>query len=402
MLQIKQLIETESINMHFQPIISVDQKKIMGFEALCRGTGEFAGVPPDYMFTMADKKGLLVELDRLCRRKAFAAFSQSPHRDSYLFINFNAAIIDKGVVGSMVLYDMVMKNNLHPHNIVIEIVESKVKDIASLKKFIAFYRELGFIIALDDIGCAYSNLERISILKPDILKIDRSILTDIHQEYHKREILKSLVNLGKAIGAMIIGEGLEKEEEALTTLHIGVDMLQGYYIQKPMLLEQMSMEKVNESKDYLAHRYKTATLERTRRAQLQRQKHRETIETISRNFINRDFSRFSLIAEDILRTTPDMECVYFLDQHGIQASPTFFPKSRKIILKSTIFRPGDIGTDHSMKDYFYQLQNSQTPFFRTCPYLSKATGNLCITLSAEVIDNQQRRFILCLDMKDNP
>lgn len=97
-----------------------------------------------------------------------------------------------------------------------------------LKMFLCTYKEYGFLIALDDVGTGHSNLDRISLVKPDILKIDRSIIDNIDQRYHNQEVFKSLVNLSKRIGTMVVTEGVERKEEAILAFELGADMLQGY------------------------------------------------------------------------------------------------------------------------------------------------------------------------------
>ncbi len=78
-----------------------------------------------------------------------------------------------------------------------------------------------------------SNLDRISIIKPDILKIDKSLVQSAAGQYHSSEIVKSLVALAHRIGSLVIAEGVETANEAVIALELGVDMLQGYYFAKP-------------------------------------------------------------------------------------------------------------------------------------------------------------------------
>jgi EAL domain-containing protein (putative c-di-GMP-specific phosphodiesterase class I) len=382
MFSIESLLNKQAVEMYFQPILSAEEKKITGFEALCRGADEFKGIPVEYIFSEAKKQNYLLELDRLCRYKACENFLCEPFSDKLLFINFNAAIIDKGVLGSMVLYETVIKNGLKPENIVIEIVESKVKDIDSLIHFINFYRGLGFNIALDDIGAAYSNLERISLLKPDIIKIDRSLINNIHNEHHKKEILTSLVNLGKGIGALIVAEGIENEEEALVCLETGANMLQGYYFQKPLPIKEIKSEKLHFDIQKLAEKHKKISIERKQNENNKKCSNKLLIQKIinelskTSQYLDISFIKGSIQKESLI------ECIYLLDKYGMQASDTLFifdlPKKRK----SPLFKPGLLNTNHSAKDYFYQLDFLGENYYETRPYLSKASGNLCTTLSS--------------------
>jgi len=116
-------------------------------------------------------------------------------------------------VGSGHLLKQVRQFNLNPNNVAIEIIESRVNDTGALNEFISRHREYGFLFALDDIGSGYSNLDRITITEPDLLKIDRSLISQIDINYHKQEVLKSLVNLARRIGALVVAEGVEREED---------------------------------------------------------------------------------------------------------------------------------------------------------------------------------------------
>jgi EAL domain-containing protein (putative c-di-GMP-specific phosphodiesterase class I) len=119
-------------------------------------------------------------------------------------------------------------------NIVIEIVESDTEDTEALIRFVKSYRECGFNIALDDVGTGHSNFDRISLLRPDIIKIDRSIISGIATDYFKQEIFKSLAKLSKGIGSLILAEGVETKEEILCCLEYGADLLQGYFFSRPI------------------------------------------------------------------------------------------------------------------------------------------------------------------------
>jgi len=194
-LNIYELIEKESIITFFQPIVSVTKHRIMGFEALTRGVHPEtdAVIPPVQLFHLAGQEDVRLELDRLCRRKALERFAEIRQNDPSWFvsINFDTSLLDKGVGGSGHIYKTAVKYGIDPSQVIIEVVESQVNDLASLKRFVDYNRERGFLIALDDFGAGHSNMQRISIIKPNILKVDRSILNNLDKEYYKQEILRS-------------------------------------------------------------------------------------------------------------------------------------------------------------------------------------------------------------------
>ncbi|HEX2950455.1 MAG TPA: EAL domain-containing protein, partial [Armatimonadota bacterium] len=254
-LCVSDLIRHESITTLFQPLVSIKKKSIIGIEALSRGIDPYDGrmIPPNVLFDQATREDILLDLDRLCRDKAcenFAALCQHITEKPILFLNIDTSIIDTGVVGSQYLLNQIKQSGLDPSTIAIEIIESKVHDHQALQRFVETYRDYGFIIALDDVGAGHSNLDRISLVKPDVIKIDRSLITDINREYYKQIVVKSLVSLAQNIGALVVAEGIENENEAVTTLELGADLLQGFYFSRP---QEANWERLNNAAENIAH-----------------------------------------------------------------------------------------------------------------------------------------------------
>jgi EAL domain-containing protein (putative c-di-GMP-specific phosphodiesterase class I) len=152
------------------------------------------------------------------------------------------------------LIDRVKAYSLNPGDIVIEINESRTDDMAALTNFVERYKRYGFIIALDDIGSGFSNLNRIPLLNPDIIKIDRFILRDMNCDHYKKEVFKSLVSLASNTGALVIAEGIETSHEAILAAELGADMIQGFYFAKPE--NNISTDKINNTIDEFTEKYK--------------------------------------------------------------------------------------------------------------------------------------------------
>src|SRR5581483_2074621 len=203
---LSEVLSKELVEAHFQPIVSIRKKMVIGYEGLSRGglKGSKEHTPPQELFYQAAESGRTLELDRLCRKKVLEGFKPiaAKHPDRFLSLNFEASVIDQGVVGSGELMRQVKASGLDPASIALEVIESNVKDIGDLQKFIETHRAHGFLIALDDVGAGHSNLNRIPLLKPDILKIDRYLIQNIHAEFYKQEVFKSLANLSRKIGAL--------------------------------------------------------------------------------------------------------------------------------------------------------------------------------------------------------
>lgn len=401
-IDISDIIENKKIKVHFQPIVYTSRKTVCGLEGLVRGINTDTNqlISPISLFEAANDKGLTIELDRICRDKVIEAFSYiyENDKDRLLFLNIDASIIEK-VEGSNYLISQVEKFNIKTSSIVIEINEAKVKDNEALKRFIDTYRKLGFLIALDDIGSGFSNLDRISLIKPDIIKTDMSLIRNVQDDYYKQEVLKSLVSLSNKIGALVVAEGVETEEESIQTLKLGAHMIQGYFFSKPQefirgqkILLDNSIEKLNDSfKRYMS---------KAERIEKRKQKQLNTIVTNSlKELVNMPYDKFDDKLLEIVKGNGAIECAYIIDKYGIQLSNTIYLYGANEVKENAIFYSARTGADHSMKKYYYHVVNAKLSKYITEPYVSLATGNLCITFSKIFKNINNRRYILCIDFK---
>ncbi len=257
-ITIEEIIEKELITTLFQPLISFKRKQILGFEALSRGLNpnDNTLINPQILIREAEQFGLILDLDRLFRKKAFENFAlyYRNNPNSVLSINLESNAIQEGL-GSGNLLKTVEKHKIAPSSIIIEILESDVDDISVLKKFVNEYRSLGFMIALDDFGAGFSNWDRIVSLKPDLIKLDRSIIDGIESDFYKQEVARSIIKLAHNTGSMVIAEGIEEEEESLKVLELNTDMLQGYLFGRPSDISSLDTGSILETINSISSRY---------------------------------------------------------------------------------------------------------------------------------------------------
>jgi|AGTN01.1.fsa_nt_gi FOG: EAL domain len=393
---IESIIRERKLSVRFQPIISAARQMVCGVEGLIRGIDEKGeAISPPALFEAAQQEDVTLALDRLCREKvleAFAALSR-PCPDKLLFINLDTSVLSGAV--SHYLFHQACTHGIDSGNIVIEINEAKVKTDEWLRGFIEEYRRLGFLIALDDIGSGFSSLNRIPLCKPDIIKIDIALVRDIDSDYHKQEVFRSLIGLSNQIGAVVVAEGVETAEEAVTALRLGAHMLQGYYFSAPQeacgteIFTNSRIEPVGALfKQHIGSIEKQTT-----------DRHR-LIENIAADALQRLTAAGCLALDErlsgIVTLSPVIECAYVLSERGIQLSDTVFSPNCRA-KENRIFYSAREGTDHSMKPYYYRLKGSFPGRHITEPYVSLATGNLCITYTGTFTDAGNKRLILCMD-----
>ncbi|MFA7083841.1 MAG: EAL domain-containing protein [Arcobacteraceae bacterium] len=228
------IVNNESLTSYFQPIIKASDNSIYGYEALIRGVkanGEL--MFPDELFAKSSRNDLDFKLDRLCRESALKTAAVKKIQQK-VFINF----IPTSIYDPEFCLNSTVKwaNQLEfdSKNIVFEVVETqKVKDQVHLKEILMYYREKGYKIALDDVGEGYSSLNMLIKLKPDIIKIDRNIIENIHADVFKQSVYKALYTVAKENNIEVLAEGIETPYELETIKNIGVDYMQGYYFAKP-------------------------------------------------------------------------------------------------------------------------------------------------------------------------
>ncbi|HPJ35813.1 MAG TPA: EAL domain-containing protein [Spirochaetota bacterium] len=400
-ITIEEILESELITTHFQPLLSFKRKQIIGFEALSRGINPVDNslIPPQLLIEEAEQYGLALELDRLFRRKALENFSSyyRKNRNSVLSINLDSNAIKEGI-GSKHLIKEVEKHNINPSSIIIEILESEVSDIESLGRFVSDYRKMGFMIALDDFGAGFSNWDRIVSLKPDLIKLDRSIINKIDGDFYRQEVARSIIKLSHNTGSIVIAEGIENENEALKVLELNADMLQGYLMGCPSPLQEIDTDIISERMNLVSAEFIRGRNLRIKNEEKEIQQHTELIDRIVFKLSSGERYLPEETLKEVLAKYRPIECAYILDDSGIQTSETVINSMIKKGGRSRIFQPDDSGSDQSNKDYFYSLFNGHTRYISE-PYISTATGNMCITFSKRYIDPEGNNRILCVDIK---
>ncbi|WP_373484558.1 EAL domain-containing protein [Acetobacterium sp.] len=402
-VNIREVIEQKSLVAYFQPIMSVTGKKVLGLEGLIRGIipGSAGLIQPKPLFDAAADAGLTIALDRACRDAVLDGFCDYHHAnpDLLLFLNLDTAIIDE-VGGSNYLCEQVRHSGISPKNIVIEINESKALDTQGLTQFVDYYKSMGFLIALDDVGAGFSNMDRIAGLKPDIVKIDRSIIQDMDCIYHKQEVFKSLVNLTNKIGALIVAEGVETRAEAIQVLKLGGQVIQGFYFARPgqdYVLKAELIVKTTEVVDA----YKSLLLRELEDYNQKCLAYTHTVNGIIKALAVLDHpDEFDAQLHHCLISTDTVDCAYVLDEAGIQCSDTIGAKNIGACEK-LVFHSAKVGVDHSIKNFYYNLIKRRQDTYISEPYVSMATGSLCITYS-RVFRLAAKKYILCVDFLEAP
>ncbi len=231
--RIKNLLVNEDITTVYQPIVRLEDRTVIGYEALSRGPKDTEFHSPSILFQLAKESDLLFELDRVCRRLAIENAVGLP-QGKLIFVNTLPNTMNDPDFQGTKFKQWLEKVNLDPKLLVLEITEEYVAEgLDQLRETLDEYRVQGCSVAIDDAGTGYSNLEAIMKLEPTFLKIDMSLVRGIESSVVKQELIKALSGMARSIKAQVIAEGIETvaEYEALLGLHI--DFGQGYLFARP-------------------------------------------------------------------------------------------------------------------------------------------------------------------------
>jgi EAL domain-containing protein (putative c-di-GMP-specific phosphodiesterase class I) len=222
------------LSSRYQPIFSFDGARLFGYEGLLVAR-DAAGrsLPPNAVFAETAASGEELYLDWLARALHLRAFASLDAPDCRLFINISprAAIEDARFPG--VFASVMASFDIAPGQLVIEILEHAVADEGLLADAVARYRALGCCIALDDFGTVASGEGRIERLRPDIVKIARSVVRAAATDIRERKAFIEMVAKIRAGGAAVVVEGVENRAEAHLAFDSCAEYVQGYYFGVP-------------------------------------------------------------------------------------------------------------------------------------------------------------------------
>lgn len=230
---IQSIVRTEDIRVLVQPIMNLDSGDVFGWEILTRGPLNTPYHSPLDLFHFASQVDLLSTMEMLVVRKALKEIAELGIREQ-VFINVSSVTLCHPLFLDHVMDQIRNYPAIRPSQIIFEITERhSIRDYAYFSRMMKDFRKQGFRFAVDDAGAGYSSLQSITELIPDIIKIDKSVISNIDQVSAKQSMLQALLMFAKDINCQVVAEGIEREEEAELLLRHKVEMGQGFYFAKP-------------------------------------------------------------------------------------------------------------------------------------------------------------------------
>ncbi|MBR4305893.1 MAG: EAL domain-containing protein [Ruminiclostridium sp.] len=221
------LIDENKFDYKFQPIVSAIDGSVYGYEALMRPNK----TTPLEVLRIARDNGKLYEIEMLTFRNVLSKVRQNMAQlaGKKIFINSvpDYMITEQDFIDLCEMYKDIMPQ------LVIELTEQSDLTTEVIAKQCRLFSSMGCTIAIDDYGSGYSNSAALVELAPDIIKIDRSLISNINQNVRKQHFLSGIVDFAKLNGIQILAEGIETKEEMAIVIRRGVDFVQGFYMARP-------------------------------------------------------------------------------------------------------------------------------------------------------------------------
>lgn len=231
--ELQTIIAEKSVSSLFQPIIDKSSGEIFAYEALSRGPSDSVLHSPTQLIEQAQQHGLLSAVEHLCRARAVERFCDLG-LPGKLFLNVSPQTIQQVDHRQGRTLELLAEYDISPEQIVIELTEQHPgSDENAVIKALQYYQEMGFAIALDDLGAGYSSLRLWSQVKPEFVKIDRHFIEGIEADPTKQEFVRSFVEIAQSMHCKVVAEGVETESEFEYLCQLKVDYLQGYFFCRP-------------------------------------------------------------------------------------------------------------------------------------------------------------------------
>ena len=229
--RIARLIDGEGLDVALQPIVDLDTRSVVGAEALARFSDDGGNrMATEETFLDAHALGLGVQLELAVIELALRNEQRLP-AGMYLALNVSPALLASGE-----LEDLVADNHHDDRPLVVELTEHQaVEDYAQLSDVLQRLRGHGVRVAVDDVGSGFASFRHVTRVSPEILKLDRSLVCGIDEDSVRQSLASAIVSFARDVGATVVSEGIESEDELSCLMDLAVGCGQGFYLARPGL-----------------------------------------------------------------------------------------------------------------------------------------------------------------------
>jgi EAL domain-containing protein (putative c-di-GMP-specific phosphodiesterase class I) len=381
----------------YQPILSVTHRRVVGYEALLRPF-QNDGTQTDAAQFLASSaaRGEQLIVDRVSRA-AHVANYVSPGQDAWLFLNMHPDVFCIGARHGHFAAGLLKHFGIAPEQIVLELLEHQSYDETTFQEAAQYYRDFGFLLAIDDFGSGQSNFDRVWNLRPDFVKLDRSLVGRAEDSVVNQRMVRHMVGLLHQAGAMVIAEGVETRRQALVMMEADVDFLQGYWLGRPQsaILESTAhaaVARLDEAWAEFGHYDRTLA----RDWQEALRPYRRALHAAGRGFAPAEEP--AAVAQ-LFFTCPGSLRFFVLNEAGIMEQPSIINPARTRKFKPSLkpLHP-DVGGNWSRRSYFKEALKNVGKTVIVGPHYSLSDGEGCYT-AALAVPSSRGLLVLCGDFE---
>jgi EAL domain-containing protein (putative c-di-GMP-specific phosphodiesterase class I) len=241
--KLRRALEHGDFYLKYQPLMDAQSQSIVGAEALIRWSDSVLGeVSPEEFVPLAEESGLIVDIGNWVLDTAFSNVKKwrenMEYKDFYIAINLSSRQFrGKDIVKNIA--DGLKRHGLPGSSLELEITERLLmKDVPHVISILNQFKEMGVRLSIDDFGTGYSSLSYLKRFPFDVLKIDKTFISDIGEDPDDTALCDAIIAMAHSLGLSIIGEGVENREQFEFLHQRGVETIQGYYVSEPMLNEE--------------------------------------------------------------------------------------------------------------------------------------------------------------------
>lgn len=229
-----ELLNGSALYPHLQPIVSLTDGRTYGYESLLRGRVGDRELSGGEIVAAARAHGEIFTLDLVGRTIALEQGMPKLVGDEVLFVNFTPTAIYDPKVCLRTTWAIARRHGLSMERICFEVVETEqYPDVAFLRRILDEYRGQGAMVALDDLGAGHSSLAYLDALRPDVVKLDRALISGIDGDPSRQRLVGALIDYAHELDVRVVAEGIETEAELAVIGDLGADLGQGWYLGRP-------------------------------------------------------------------------------------------------------------------------------------------------------------------------
>lgn len=235
--ELRLAIQRDELHVHYQPIIDIDSSRTIGFEALLRWRNPVLGeIHPNKFIPIAESNGMIVEIGEWVLRESCKQILEwNRHSPTKMMISVNVSIRQIAKGSFLPIINRILEDTGVPPSLLrLEVTETVLmQNTEETIRLLCELRETGIKIGIDDFGTGYSSLSYLHKMPIDVLKIDRSFVSNMTESEKHLAIVRTIVTLAKSLNLQIVAEGIETVEQLELLQHLGCQMAQGFLFSKP-------------------------------------------------------------------------------------------------------------------------------------------------------------------------